>query len=76
MASVLQPERAAEAQSAADSRRARTIGLRFKRKLPQVQQVVPEPSCRVRYPLKGLNPQDLDAQDLDLRLRPENQEPD
>src|SRR4026209_359660 len=45
MLSVLQPDNATAAPSAADTRRARTIGLRFKRKLPQRRQAVPEPAC-------------------------------
>ena len=44
--SVLQPASATAAPSAAETSRARTSGLRFKRKLPQRRQAVPEPSCR------------------------------
>ena len=50
MLSVLQPDSATAAPSAAETRRARTIGLRFKRKLPQRRQAVPEPSCRFVIP--------------------------
>jgi hypothetical protein len=46
---VLQPDSAIAALNAADTRSARTSGLRFKRKLPK-RQAVPEPSLQNRYP--------------------------
>ena len=71
MPSVLQPDSATDAPSATDTSRARTSGLRFKRKLPKGGRQSPNPgparpksqaksqAIYRRFPKKGAKPQEL-----------------